>query len=158
VDCESAIKSRLEREKSRKGHEGVDSGASGKANRRRKNQCRGGTGVTKNEVVKLLVLIESVYSHCMTKNETVMHWFNFCSEMDYNKVLVKLKDHIRKSPYPPTIANLALFNHENNEFPARLERWIEGERERIEQDRQSGKHNQIPEWMLEYTTRKSVRS
>jgi hypothetical protein len=114
--------------------------------------------MTKVQVIKILVLIESVYLHCMTKDETVTAWFNFCAEMDYEKVMVKLQEHIRKSPYPPTIANLAVFKVEKNEFPKTLDKWIQEGRERIEHDRRSGKRNPLPDWMHEYSTRKAARS
>jgi hypothetical protein len=113
--------------------------------------------MTKSELFRLLVLIETVYSHCMTKDETVMLWFNFCAEMDYERVMAKLQDHIRKSPYPPTLENLAVFKVEKNKFPKTFEMWFQRERDRIEQNQKGGKRNPIPAWMFEYTTRKSVR-
>ncbi len=54
--------------------------------------------MTKDEVMKLLVLIESVYSNCSLKDETVLQWFQYCAEMDYEKVLMRLKTHIRNRP------------------------------------------------------------
>lgn len=113
--------------------------------------------MTKGELFRLLVLIESIYSHCMTKDETVLLWFNLCAEMDYERVMVKLHDHIRKSPYPPTIANLAVFKVEKNEFPKKFEMWIQRRRERIENEQRGGKRIPIPAWMYEYTTRRSAR-
>lgn len=109
--------------------------------------------MSKEEVIKILVLIESVYSDCMTKDETVMHWFEFCQLMDYEKVIQKLHAHIRKSPYPPAILDLAVFTEKKNSFPEKLEQWIKVGREQIEHDRDNGKRKQVPAWMLEYSTR-----
>jgi len=114
--------------------------------------------MTKDEVIKLLVLIESVYSPCVTKDETVMNWFNFCAEMNYEQVMEKLMEHIRKSPYPPTMANLSVFKDERNEGPAPLEKWVEGRTERMAQEPRSGKRNPIPVWMREYSTRRFAGS
>lgn len=65
--------------------------------------------MTKQEVFKLLAMIETVYPLCITKDETVSHWFELCSQLDFEKVMGKLRNHIRKSPYPPAIADIAGF-------------------------------------------------
>jgi hypothetical protein len=110
----------------------------------------------KDEVVKLLVLIESVYPNFICKDETVLQWFEFCSEMDYEKVMAKLRNHIRKSPFPPAIADIAVFSFEENDFPETLEKWMKKGRERIEHERKHPKRIPIPDWLVEYSTRKSV--
>lgn len=112
--------------------------------------------MTKEEVVKLLVLLESVYTKCIIKDETVLYWFQFCSEMDYEKVMVKLKNHIRKSPFPPAIADIAVFNFEENDFPETIQNWMKKGVERIERDSNNANRIPIPDWLLEYSTRKSV--
>lgn len=111
--------------------------------------------MTKDEVVKLLVLIESVYSHCVIKDDTIQKWFQFCSEMDYGKVMAKLKNHIRKNPFPPAISDIAVFPFEEDDFPATLQEWMEKGRERIEHERNHAKRVPIPDWFAEYSTRKS---
>ncbi|MED1467451.1 hypothetical protein [Bacillus salipaludis] len=62
--------------------------------------------MTKQEALKIIVLIESVYKGFMTKNETITFWFNYCPELNFTKVMTKLKRHIRTNPYPPTISDL----------------------------------------------------
>lgn len=109
--------------------------------------------MTKEEVIKILVLIESVYSYCTTKDETVMHWFQFCQQMDYEKMIQKVHAHIRKSPYPPAIEDLVEFTEKKHSFPENLEQRIREGRERIEYHRNNGKRKQVPAWMLEYTTK-----
>jgi hypothetical protein len=111
--------------------------------------------MTKEEVIKLLILIESVYSTCIIKDETIQQWFEFCSEMDYEKVKTKLKIHIRKSPFPPAIADIAVFPIEENDFPKTLQEWMKKGRERIEREPNNTKRKPIPSWMVEYSTRKS---
>jgi hypothetical protein len=111
--------------------------------------------MTKEEVVKLLIFIESVYPNFIFKDETVQQWFQFCSEMDYEKVMAKVKNHIRKSPFPPAIADIAVFPFEENDFPETLQKWIKKGRERIERERKPQKRNTLPEWLAEYSTRKS---
>lgn len=111
--------------------------------------------MTKAEVIKILVQIETVYSYCMTKDETVIHWFEFCQVMDYKEVLIKLHEHIRRSPYPPSIADLAVFITEMNEFPEKLEKWMEEGRGRIEQGRRNTNLKPTTTWMHEYSPRTS---
>jgi hypothetical protein len=120
----------------------------------RENCVAGGIVMTKKEVINLLILIESVYSTCIIKDETIQQWFEFCSEMDYEKVMTKLKNHIRKSPFPPAIADIAVFPFEENDFPKTLQDWMKKGRERIE--REPNKRIPIPDWLVEYSTRKSV--
>jgi Loader and inhibitor of phage G40P len=115
----------------------------------------GGKLMTKEEAVNLLVLIESVYPKCIFKDETVQQWFQFCTDMDYEKVLTKLKNHIRKSPFPPVIRDIAVFYFEENHFPAMLQEWMKAGPERIECDTNSNKRGTLPAWLSEYSTRKS---
>ena len=112
--------------------------------------------MTKEEVVKLLVLVESIYPQCIFKDETIQQWFKFCSEMDYEKVMTKLKNHIRKSPFPPAITDIAVFHFEENDFPKTLQEWMKEGRERNKCERNNTIQNSIPDWLVEYSTRKSI--
>jgi hypothetical protein len=111
--------------------------------------------MTKEVAVKLLVLIEWVYPNCVCKGETVQQWFQYCSEMDYEKVLTKFKNHMRKSPFPPAIGDIAAYHLEENHFPAMLQEWINKGFERIECDSKSNKRGRLPAWLAEYSLRKS---
>lgn len=95
--------------------------------------------MTKEEVVKLLILIESVYSNCIFKDETVLQWFELYAEMDFEKVMANLKNHIRKTPYPPAIADIAVFTNQ--------ERLLE---------HNNAKRTAALDWLEEYSTRKSI--
>jgi hypothetical protein len=112
--------------------------------------------MTKDEVMKLLVLIESVYSNCSIKDETVLQWFQHCAEMDYEKILTRLKTHIRKSPFPPAIGEIVVFTYEEEHLPATLQEWMKKGRVGMERDRISNKRTALPLWLNEYSPRKSV--
>jgi hypothetical protein len=120
------------------------------------NGIPGGIVMTKKEVLKILVLIESVYSNCILKDETVLQWFESCSEMDFDKVMAKLKLHIRKSPFPPAIADIAVFSYEEYDFPDTLQEWMKIGRERIEPEHNHTERIIIPAWLAEYSIRKTV--
>jgi len=108
--------------------------------------------MTKEEVVKLLILIESVYPNCVLKGETVQQWFQFCSEIDYEKVMGQVKNHIRKSPFPPAFADIAVFTSVENDFPETLQNG----KKKIKREWKSDLRNSIPEWLSEYSARKNV--
>ena len=112
--------------------------------------------MTKNDVIQLLVLIEKVYSKFIFRDETIQQWFEFCGQMEYEKVMAKLKNHIRKSPFPPAIAAIAVFPFEVNEFPETLQEWIRKGRERNERDHHHAKRSPLPNWLDEYAARKRV--
>ncbi|MDF2856999.1 MAG: hypothetical protein K0Q87_2850 [Neobacillus sp.] len=112
--------------------------------------------MTKDEVIKLLVLIESVYSKCSLKDETVLQWFQICSEMDYEKVFARLKTHLRKSPFPPTLGEIAVFKYEENHSPTTLQECLKKGREGNERGRISNKRTELPQWLTEYSPRKTV--
>jgi Loader and inhibitor of phage G40P len=112
--------------------------------------------MTKQEVFKLIALIESVYPYCTTKNETVSFWFNFCADMDYEKVLARLREHMRKIPYPPSIADISEFTTKNNMLPERVDTIKTVERVWREKERINRKINLLPAWMDEYIPKKSI--
>ncbi|MFZ7943283.1 MULTISPECIES: replicative helicase loader/inhibitor [Bacillaceae] len=99
--------------------------------------------MTKHEVFKILVLIESVYPSFVTKDDTVLQWLEFGKQMDYHQVMKNVLTHIRKSPYPPTIADI-----------------IEGKVEVIKGSGQIQMESwrSIPAWMMEYTLKQDVQN
>ncbi len=104
--------------------------------------------MTKQEIIKLMILIESVYSNFITKSETLIIWFKLCGEMDYEKVMENLRYHIRRSPYPPTMTDLTMITASKKHFPQTLQGQVEQDKKNV---------SYIPAWMNEYTPRKSTR-
>jgi len=70
--------------------------------------------MSKDEALKLLVLIESVYSNFIFTDYTVQKWLEISTKMDFSLVMSKLKSHIRNSPYPPAIGDITDFSTNNN--------------------------------------------
>jgi hypothetical protein len=68
----------------------------------------------------------------------------------------KVKKHIRKSPFPPAITDIAVFPFDENNFPETIQEWIKKGRERIECERDNNNRIPIPDWLIEYSIRKSV--
>ncbi|WP_251550337.1 replicative helicase loader/inhibitor [Neobacillus muris] len=110
--------------------------------------------MTKDELIKLLVLIENVYPKFTFKNETIQQWFEFCGQMDFEKVMAKLTKHIRNNPFPPAIADIAVFPYEKNESPQRLQKWMMKVRARMEHEHCKANLTKLPYWLAEYSARK----
>ncbi|MBV7506596.1 hypothetical protein KW850_15130 [Bacillus sp. sid0103] len=104
--------------------------------------------MTKQEMIELLILIESVYAKFILKNETVLSWLKYSQIMDYDKVMENLQHHIRRSPYPPTISDLIMRGAIKTDLPSILP-----EREQL--DQQNRYDRPIPTWMLEYSLKKT---
>jgi hypothetical protein len=107
--------------------------------------------MTKQEVIKLLVLIETVYSFCVTKDETVSNWFEFCSELEYETVMKKIRNHIRKNPYPPAFRELAESIDDKNDSS---KKWFMVSGEKTVRIYNNSKQSA---WMDEYSPRNSAR-
>lgn len=79
----------------------------------------------KKEAIRLLCLIEHVYPVIIIKSESVTRWLNLCEHLNYNAVFARLEAHIRKSPYPPRLNDLALLSGPVCELPHYLQNWVE---------------------------------
>jgi hypothetical protein len=88
----------------------------------------GAMNMRKEEAIRILCLIEHVYPVIMIKSETVTRWLNLCEHLDYNKVLARLQAHIRKSPYPPGLNDLAILSDPESELPQSFQEWVEAGR------------------------------
>ena len=60
--------------------------------------------MTKEEAMQVLLLIETVYPYYTVKDESVTIWFKWCRELEYDKVIKEIFQHIKSSPYPPAIS------------------------------------------------------
>lgn len=69
---------------------------------------KGERALTKEEVFRLLVLIESVYPNFVLKNDIVLDWFRLGPYLDFETIMKMLHSHIRESPYPPTLQYLMM--------------------------------------------------
>ncbi|WP_040209012.1 replicative helicase loader/inhibitor [Neobacillus jeddahensis] len=107
--------------------------------------------MTKQEVLKILVLIESVYTSFMLKNDTVQHWLELSNQMNYGKVLNALLTYMKKSPYPPIMADLVEQKIETIELSTRRIPSIHEKRTKIVQNNIPLRTNTQQIWMAEYS-------
>ncbi|CEG27274.1 replicative helicase loader/inhibitor [Bacillus sp. B-jedd] len=104
----------------------------------------------KQELIKILVLIESVYPDFTVKNETVEDWFAVCRDMDYSQVLKNLACHMRRSPYPPLMAEIAAYSIEERQEDEEMmildeEGWVHAKHDSL-----LPKQHGQPNWQNEY--------
>ncbi|MDN3014593.1 hypothetical protein PH210_00055 [Paenibacillus sp. BSR1-1] len=71
------------------------------------------------EANQILEKIESIYTQFRINDEAIILWIKTLSGMDYNRVLQKLMSYIAKSPFPPTISDIAAFCEKRNPFAVR---------------------------------------
>ncbi|WP_394138043.1 hypothetical protein [Cytobacillus oceanisediminis] len=77
--------------------------------------------MNKTEMLKLFVLIERVYPGFRIKNDIVHYYFGLCQDMDFKLAMDCIKDHIRRSPYPPSIHYIAANSLGNKYTPISFE-------------------------------------
>ncbi|MCM3671067.1 hypothetical protein M3181_19080 [Mesobacillus maritimus] len=107
----------------------------------------------KHEFLILLRKIEAAYPHNKIGDETALMWRRACLEMDFHHVMGKLIAHIENNPYPPSIAEIAVFTRTESLFLHQAKRWEQEGRERIERDQQLGRRKPVPSWLSERAAR-----
>ena len=101
----------------------------------------------KKEVIQMLATIESVYPQFKISDETVLMWLRVAKGMDYKLVMQKLTAHIAKHPFPPALAEIAVFQEKENHFLQQIEQWEQEGRERIERDQLFARRKPTPDWL-----------
>ena len=101
----------------------------------------------KKELIQVLATIESVYPQFKISDETVLMWLRVAKEMDFRLVMKKLTAHIAKHPFPPVLAEIAVFQETENQFLQQTKRWEEEGRERIERDQLFARRKPHPDWL-----------
>ncbi|WHY88167.1 replicative helicase loader/inhibitor [Neobacillus novalis] len=101
----------------------------------------------REEVYQVLEKIESAYQQFKISDETVIMWTKACRGMDFNLVMQKLIAFIAKSPFPPTIAEIAAFGVKRNDFLDKVKQWEQEGRDRIERDRRNSSRKLLPGWL-----------
>lgn len=71
----------------------------------------------KQEVFKILVLIELIYPKFTLKNEVVEKWFRTCRTIDSTLVTENLNAHIRKCPFPPLMEDIIHYSPTSHNIP-----------------------------------------
>ncbi len=92
--------------------------------------------MTKSEVFEILHTINAAYSRFEVTDDRVVLWSEMLQGMDFEKVMNRLKQHIKERPFPPTIAEISVYSAPKNDFLERHAQWLQEGAERIERDKQ----------------------
>ncbi len=62
--------------------------------------------MNENEAIKVMKTIADFYQYFTVSEDKVLEWANFLSPYEYGFVMNNLKDHIKRSEFPPTVKDL----------------------------------------------------
>lgn len=99
-----------------------------------------------DQILKILKTINSAYSRFDVTDDRIALWGDMLKDMDFNKVMHRLKTHIKDKPFPPSISEISVYETPKNEFLEKYRRWqLEGA-ERIAKQRRDerGQSEQQP--------------
>ncbi|WP_102272190.1 replicative helicase loader/inhibitor [Cytobacillus massiliigabonensis] len=103
--------------------------------------------MNKKEVIQVLATIESVYPQFKISDEMVLMWLSVSKRMDFKLVMQKLAAYIAKHPFPPVLAEIAVFQEKENHFLQQTKQWEQEGRERIERDQLFARRKPTPDWL-----------
>lgn len=92
--------------------------------------------MTYNQAVTILEYISAAYPRFEITEKRVEIWVEQLANMPYEKVLARLKQHIKEKPFPPSVAEISVYVSPKNEFLNQHEQWLREGAERIERDKQ----------------------
>lgn len=58
------------------------------------------------ETARFLAVVKTAYPHFEISNEVARLWHEFLEEIDYQTAQANLREHIKSSRFPPTIADI----------------------------------------------------
>lgn len=62
--------------------------------------------MNKNEAIKVVKTIADFYQYFTVTEDKVIEWANFLSPYEYGFVMNNLKEHIKRSEFPPTVKDI----------------------------------------------------
>lgn len=93
----------------------------------------------KKHVFKILNTINAAYARFDVTDERLMLWAEMMKDMDYDKVNARLKQHIKVNKFPPSVAEISVFETPKNEHLEKVKQWEREGAERIARERNKPK-------------------
>lgn len=91
--------------------------------------------MTPEQAMTILEHISAAYARFEITEKRVEVWLEHLMEMPYEKVLARLKAHIKQKPFPPSIAEISVYVTPKNEFLAQYDQWKQEGAARIAKQR-----------------------
>lgn len=79
--------------------------------------------MTKADVVKLFKFIKSIYPTFEVSQEKINIWSSVMKKMDFDRVMVRVNEHVTENKFPPTIAEIAAYPPEKNDHLDKMREW-----------------------------------
>ncbi|WP_046178832.1 replicative helicase loader/inhibitor [Domibacillus tundrae] len=91
------------------------------------------------QVEQILNTINAAYSRFEVTDDRLMLWSEMLLDMDYDKVNARLKQHIKANKFPPSVAEISVFETPKNEHLEKVKQWEREGAERIARERNQPK-------------------
>ncbi|MEM1505956.1 replicative helicase loader/inhibitor [Domibacillus sp. 8LH] len=77
----------------------------------------------KQQVFKILHTINTAYSRFEVTDDRVILWSEMLQEMDFDKVNARLRQHIKDNKFPPSIAEISVYERPKNGHLEKVKQW-----------------------------------
>ncbi|OKL37018.1 replicative helicase loader/inhibitor [Domibacillus mangrovi] len=91
--------------------------------------------MTLEQVEQILNTINAAYARFEVTDERMVLWTELLQDMDYEKVNYRLKQHIKNNKFPPSIAEISVYEAPKNEHLEKVKQWEREGAERIEREK-----------------------
>jgi len=81
--------------------------------------------MTKHEAIKVLETIKTMYPKADMPKAKIHMLIPVLEKMDYNGVMENLSKHVAKSPFAPTIQEIAAYPSRDDRLAAKMAKWRE---------------------------------
>lgn len=81
--------------------------------------------MTKHEAIKVLEMIKTMYPKADMPKAKIHMLIPVLEKMDYNGVMENLSKHVARSPFAPTIQEIAAYPSRDNRLAAKMAKWRE---------------------------------
>ena len=75
------------------------------------------------QVVELFKFLKSIYPSFDVNTEKIDAWVAAMTDMDYERVMARVKEYVKENKFPPTVAEIAAYAPEPNTTLQQMEQW-----------------------------------
>lgn len=91
--------------------------------------------MTREQVKELFKFLKYIYPNLEVSSEKLDIWTELLADQDFSKVMERAKKHSLEHKFPPSIAELRVYEPPANEFLRKRQQWLKEGAERIAKQR-----------------------
>jgi hypothetical protein len=91
--------------------------------------------MTREQVKELFKFLKYIYPNFEVSSEKIDIWTELLSDQDFSKVMERAKKHSLEHRFPPSIAEIRVYEPPENEFLKKYQQWQKEGAERIAKQR-----------------------